>query len=280
MLYFDPDIEIFGDVEHLADLAALHGVVVTPHHLRPLPRDGRTPTEADFLERGIYNLGFIGTGVGAVESGFLEFWSERLERDGLVDYASMMFTDQLWIDFIDCFPHHVVGDPGCNVAYWNVGQRSVTRDGEVPVDGQPLVFFHFSGLDPERPHLLSVNQGERAACFPQRLSGSGRPVQPLPRRGDSRGLLRRPLHAVRVERDALRAGHDPGLPSHLPQWADRGGPGAVEPPPNPFQHPLPFEAWIETAEVGSTPTSRLPVHTLDTPPGPAAIVRRSADQSS
>ena len=104
MLYFDPDIEIFGDVGHLAELAEQHGVVVTPHHLRPLPRDGRTPTEADFLARGIYNLGFIGTGLGAVDSGFLEFWRERLERDGIVDYANMMFTDQWWIDFIDCFP--------------------------------------------------------------------------------------------------------------------------------------------------------------------------------
>ena len=131
MLYFDPDIEIFGDVGHLADLAALHGVVVTPHHLRPLPRDGRTPTEADFLSRGIYNLGFIGTGVGAIDSGFLEFWKERLRRDGVVDYANMMFTDQRWIDFIDCFPHHVVGDPGCNVAYWNISQRPLTRQGDV-----------------------------------------------------------------------------------------------------------------------------------------------------
>ncbi len=46
----------------LADLAGEHDIVVTPHHLRPLPRDGRTPTESDFLATGIYNLGFIGTG--------------------------------------------------------------------------------------------------------------------------------------------------------------------------------------------------------------------------
>ena len=166
VLYFDPDIEIFGGVGELADLAAEHDVVVTPHHLRPLPRDGRTPTEADFLATGIYNLGFIGTGIGAIDSGFLGFWRSRLERDAVIDYANMMFTDQRWIDFIDCFPHHVVRHPGCNVAYWNIDQRSMTRQGDrISVEGRPLVFFHFSGLDPARPYLLSENQGERPASF-------------------------------------------------------------------------------------------------------------------
>ena len=114
------------------------------------------------MATGMYNLGFMGTGVGSIDSGFLEFWKTRLERDAVVDFANMLFTDQRWVDFIDCFPHHVIRDPGCNVAYWNIGQRPLTRQGDViSADGRPLVFFHFSGLDPTRPHLLSVNQGER-----------------------------------------------------------------------------------------------------------------------
>src|ERR1700722_3602964 len=258
VLYFDPDIEIFGDVGHLAEMAGLHGVVVTPHHLRPLPRDGRTPTEADFLTRGTYNLGFMGTGVGAVESGLLEFWRVRLERDALVDDANAMFTDQRWNDFIDCFPHHVLTDPGCNVAYWNISQRSLTRQGaEMSVDGRPLVFFHFSGFDPARPHLLSVNQGEHPRVF---LSDS--PV------------LARLCHHYRDEVAAEGYFDDLATPygwSVTPSGlvmtpvyrhsyrnglieADRG---LVKPPPNPFEDPSGFEAWIEVAEVGST---RLPIY--------------------
>ena len=259
VLYFDPDIEIFGDVGDLADLAAQHDVVVTPHHLRPLPRDGRTPTEADFLATGIYNLGFIGTGVGAIESGFLEFLEEPpWQRDAVIDYANMMFTDQRWIDFIDCFPHHVIRDPGCNVAYWNIDQRSLTRQGDViTVEGGPLVFFHFSGLDPARPHLLSENQGERPRVFLSDhpvLAGLchhyrdevvaegyfedlstpyGWSVTPT-------GLVMTPVYR-RAYRNGLIE-------------ADRG---AVERPPNPFGDPHGFEAWIEDAEVGST---RLPIY--------------------
>ena len=258
VLYFDPDIEIFGGVGELADLAAEHDVVVTPHHLRPLPRDGRTPTEADFLATGIYNLGFIGTGIGAIDSGFLGFWRSRLERDAVIDYANMMFTDQRWIDFIDCFPHHVVRHPGCNVAYWNIDQRSMTRQGDrISVEGRPLVFFHFSGLDPARPHLLSENQGERPRVFL-----SDHPVLA--------GLCHRYRDEVIAEGyfDDLSTPYGWSVtPSGLvmtPVYrrtyrnglieADRG---TVERPPNPFEDPHGFEAWVDIAEVGTT---RLPIY--------------------
>ncbi len=258
VLYFDPDIEIFGDVGHLADLAAQHGVVVTPHHLRPLPRDGRTPIEADFLATGMYNLGFMGTGVGSIDSGFLEFWKTRLERDAVVDFANMLFTDQRWVDFIDCFPHHVIRDPGCNVAYWNIGQRPLTRQGDViSADGRPLVFFHFSGLDPTRPHLLSVNQGERPRIFL-----SDHPVlAELCRSYRDQVLAEGYFDDIAIPygwsvtpsglvmTSVYRRTYRNGLIE-----ADRG---VVERPPNPFSDPRGFEAWIEAAEVGST---RLPIY--------------------
>jgi glycosyltransferase involved in cell wall biosynthesis len=253
VLYFDPDIEIFSPVGHLAELTAEHGVALTPHHLKPVPRDGRTPTEADYLAAGVYNLGFIGTGVGALDSGFLEFWRERLRRDGLVDYAHMMHTDQRWVDFIDCFPYHVVRDPGCNVAYWNIGQRSLSRASEaISVDGSPLVFFHFSGFDPARPHLLSVNQGERPRIFLSEhrivadlcahylaavvAEGYFEDLAtPYGWRATPAGLTMTPV---------LRRAYRQGLIE-----ADRTG---SSPPPNPFDRPGEFEAWIDEAEMGAT----------------------------
>jgi glycosyltransferase involved in cell wall biosynthesis len=72
----------------------------------------------------------------------------------------MMFTDQRWIDLVpSLFEHHILKDPGYNVAYWNLHERDVawTGDGFV-VNGRPLTFFHFSGYDPAKPHLLSKHQ--------------------------------------------------------------------------------------------------------------------------
>jgi glycosyltransferase involved in cell wall biosynthesis len=162
VLYLDPDCQVHSSLDALVGQSAEHHLVVTPHTLRPFPRDGLIPDEAGILGAGIYNLGFLGVGPSAPVLEFLEFWKARLRRDAVVDMAHMLFTDQRWVDFIDCFPHVVLRDSSCNVAYWNVWGRSMARSGtEVLVDGTPLTFFHFSGFDPQQPHVLSVHQGDR-----------------------------------------------------------------------------------------------------------------------
>ncbi len=74
-----------------------------------------------------------------------------------------MFTDQRWVDFVPSFfDHHILKDPGYNVAYWNLHGREVFNDGDrYLVNGVPLRFFHFSGFDARKPWLLSKHQGER-----------------------------------------------------------------------------------------------------------------------
>ena len=51
-------------------------------------------------------------------------------------------------------------DPGCNVGYWNLLERTFSWAGDhYEVDGEPLRFFNFCGYDPDKPHLLSKDQG-------------------------------------------------------------------------------------------------------------------------
>ncbi|WP_309110076.1 FkbM family methyltransferase [Saccharothrix sp.] len=158
VIYLDPDIEVFAPMPELAELASAHGIVLTPHHLRPLPRDGKDPSEAVIMGSGIFNLGFVATGPGSEP--FLDFWAERLRHDAVVAPEKQLFTDQRWVDQVPAlFDNHVLRDPGFNVAYWNVHERPVARDadGNLTADGKPLRFFHFSGYRPERPWLLSVH---------------------------------------------------------------------------------------------------------------------------
>ncbi len=160
VMYLDPDIQVFGSLEHIFDLAAKHGIVLTPHSADPIPRDGRNPSETFILQSGVYNLGFIAVGPGAEQ--FLAWWWERLRRDCVVQPEAGLFVDQRWIDFVPgLFDHAIVRDAGLNVAYWNLATRDVagsSADGWT-VNGDPLVFFHFSGYDPDRPWLLSKHQG-------------------------------------------------------------------------------------------------------------------------
>ena len=155
VLYLDPDIEIFGPLDELSELSVEHGIVLTPHVLQPIPRDGFDPGERAIMRSGMYNLGFIG--LGRDTESFLEFWKERLRFDAIVSPDDGLFTDQRWIDFVPAlFPHLIHRDPGCNLAYWNAHERVLQyENGRYFANGSPLRFVHFSGFDVAHPHLLS-----------------------------------------------------------------------------------------------------------------------------
>lgn len=161
VLYFDPDIEIFSPLDDLFELARKHSIVLTPHSTVPYPRDGLRLEESDILGAGIYNLGFLGIGQSCGK--FLDWWAERLAWECIIDPAGMRFTDQRWVDFVPAlYDHYILKDEGCNVAYWNLhGRRVEWTGGRYEVNGGPLRFFHFSGFDPGKPHLLSKHAGEQ-----------------------------------------------------------------------------------------------------------------------
>ena len=158
LLYFDPDIEIFAPVERLAQLAREHCLVLTPHTTQPMSRGEVRPNETDILSAGAYNLGFLG--LNPSSDRFLDWWSERLLREAMIDLANMRFTDQRWMDFAPgYFDVSIVKDETCNVAYWNADSRRLRWIGtRYEVNGEPLCFFHFSGFEPDKPHVLSKHQ--------------------------------------------------------------------------------------------------------------------------
>lgn len=159
VLYFDPDIEFFAPVDHLWQLAERHQIVLTPHVLSPIPEDGYEISDLTVLRAGLFNLGFIGVGAG--NDAFLAWWSGRLRRHCLSDPGNGMFVDQRWLDYVAAvFPHIVERDPGCNVAYWNLHERRLVQtESAFTSNGATLRFYHFSGFNPDVPHLLSKHQG-------------------------------------------------------------------------------------------------------------------------
>lgn len=159
--YLDPDIRLYGPIDDVWELARGHGVVLSPHNVKPIPRDGRKPSEEDILVAGAYNLGFIGLGRTGFAHELLDWWAERLEEHCVVDPARGVFVDQRWIDLVPGMAgdHALLRDEGFNTAYWNLATRDVVRDGDRwRVNDVPLRLFHFSGFDPSRPHLLSKHQ--------------------------------------------------------------------------------------------------------------------------
>lgn len=161
VVYLDPDILVTAPLDDVVELGRDGAIVLTPHTLAPIPRDGLLPGELDILRSGTYNLGFLA--VSRKSRNFLVWWQERLRTDCVVQLEQGLFVDQRWMDFAPSyFDVAILRDPTLNVAYWNLHERPLALSGDCyEVDGRPLRFFHFSGFDPDTPHLLSKHMGKR-----------------------------------------------------------------------------------------------------------------------
>ena len=158
-IYLDPDIEVFSHLGGIEQELQKTSIVLTPHCLHPIPRDGMETSEKTLRHAGIFNLGFIGVAQDGKD--FLLWWHERLRTEAVVDLPNALFTDQRWIDFVpSLFPCSILRDPGLNVAYWNLHERSLSKENDaISVNGEPLKFFHYSGFDPAAPWLLTKHAG-------------------------------------------------------------------------------------------------------------------------
>jgi len=162
VIYLDPDIRVYSPlraIEACFDRQA--SVVLTPHITRPL-EDGKTPNDHHMLQAGVFNLGFIALRRCEETLNFVDWWARRLATQAVSDIRNNLFTDQRWCDLAPCFLDHlaVLKDPGYNVAYWNLAERDVRPgvDGVWKVNGRPLAFYHFSGINIGRRHLVSKHQ--------------------------------------------------------------------------------------------------------------------------
>ena len=190
VIYFDPDIKVYGSVAPILARLVDHEVVLTPHLTDQLD-DGHHPGELSILQSGSYNLGFIALRHTANTRRFVEWWQRKLTRDCVVDIPRGLFTDQKWIDLVPGMYAGVdiVRDAGWNVAYWNLNHRAVARDdaGRTTVDGRPLLFFHYSGFAPGAK-LFSKHQDRFTM---EGLPGAVRGVAGL-----CRGRMRRRQHGT------------------------------------------------------------------------------------
>lgn len=158
VIYLDPDIKVYGELTKVFRILETSDFFVTPHITSPI-NDDKFPTEVDMLKTGVYNLGFIGASAGAQRT--LEWWSERLKDLCFNDPGNGLFTDQKWVDLLPAMSKnvHIEYSPAFNVAYWNLHERKMDfRNGKHYVNGEELVFFHFSGIDVENPENVSRYQ--------------------------------------------------------------------------------------------------------------------------
>jgi glycosyltransferase involved in cell wall biosynthesis len=162
VIYLDPDIFVyrrFNEVLQELDRGATS--VLTPHALDPnLLSDA--PNDLTFMRAGIYNLGFLALANTDETATLLEWWEKRLRHQCVANrVGDGIFVDQKFMDLWPayCSGTHILRDPAYNVAYWNLDSRTISETGgRYRVNGSPLAFFHFSGIDADNRSILSKHQ--------------------------------------------------------------------------------------------------------------------------
>jgi hypothetical protein len=157
VIYFDPDIEIFDKLTGLEEGLAENNVILTPHFYTPI-FDKKTRTEQQMFVNGIYNLGFLAVSRSEETDKFMHWWMTKLKTECYMDIQNGMFVDQLYCNMVPLYFEGVKIDkyPGYNISYWNLHERNFTfENGKYFVNGEPLVFYHFSGINIKDPQNIS-----------------------------------------------------------------------------------------------------------------------------
>jgi hypothetical protein len=158
VVYFDPDIVIFNDLRELEALALTHDAVLTPHICSPFEEDGHFPDSLELNRRGQFNLGFCALRKGEQVDGALRWWEGRCRRECVFDPEHALFVDQGWANLMVSFlpDVHILRSEAYNMAWWNLFQRRLySENGRWMTGDGPLVFFHYSGLQPDRLNWVS-----------------------------------------------------------------------------------------------------------------------------
>jgi hypothetical protein len=158
-IYLDPDIFVFSSFDEVWNALENKSIVLTPHILSLQEHYGGAVDEVQFLQFGIYNLGFLALNSNLDNMSFLSWWALRLNDHCYSVSTEGYFTDQKWANFIPVFFHdsyYLLNHLGSDVAPWNFHEREIVNTssgyavklrGSLSPEVQKLIFIHFSGLD-------------------------------------------------------------------------------------------------------------------------------------
>jgi hypothetical protein len=139
--YLDADLWFFSSPDDLYVAQEPGSVAIIEH--------GYRTKDAWRKKFGTYNVGWVSFRNDDDGRACLEWWRQRCIEWCFDRAEPGRFADQGYLDQFATIVQSVVvlDHPGANLAPWNLATRRVTCETErVLVDGRPLVFFHFHGL--------------------------------------------------------------------------------------------------------------------------------------
>lgn len=162
VIYVDPDIYIVNPLTLIYQWLEKYSIILTPH-ISYLQKDYKgAQTDTSILGVGLYNLGFCAIKNSKIGNEVVEWWEDRLYK---FCYGTQpLFVDQKWMIFVPLFyPEDtlVTKHAGINTAIWNLHERKLIIENgiyqviDILGDKYPLLFYHFSGFDPDVPKVIN-----------------------------------------------------------------------------------------------------------------------------
>ena len=158
VFYLDPDTYVVSPMSELSPAleASEGGILLTPHFLRPPPRDAEI-SDGHMLLVGVNNLGFGGFDRRSFD--MLDWWWGHLRYECLYDPLAGLFVDQKWMDIgATLFQAASFRHAGYNIGLGNLSERPLAKDEDgyyVASTGDRLRLFHFHAFDARAPEKLS-----------------------------------------------------------------------------------------------------------------------------
>jgi len=158
VVFLDPDIMVLDRLEGLIETAAGAAISLTPNWLTPRTGADAPRDELRMLLGGTFNGGVLAISDRPQAFAFLSWWETRLRIQCRHAPAEGVHYDQRWLDLVPSLfdDVYVLRDPGLNVAYWNLAERSLRLEGgRAYVGGDICRAFHFSGYSPAAPDRMT-----------------------------------------------------------------------------------------------------------------------------
>ncbi len=151
VVYLDPDMYIYNNLNIIYNNLDNYDFIITPHIRKPYIKFNGSTSEEEILFVGIYNLGFFAINNTKIGNEFINWWEEKLRDQCYADKFDALHVDQKWLDFLPSFyPERVLIEksPTINMASWSIHEVDFKEVNEkYYVDDNPLLIFHFSGID-------------------------------------------------------------------------------------------------------------------------------------
>ena len=165
VVFLDADTLVLGPMDAIVSRLDHAEVLLTPHITEPLG-DAERPNDLDIIRSGVMNAGFFAARTSRGTAAFLNWWQDKLASQCIKAIEESVHAEQKWLDLAPSLFSGVCIDrsPGLNVAYWNLAHRELAKRGSsYRVGDSAVIFFHFSGVLPENPSILSHFDGRFTA---------------------------------------------------------------------------------------------------------------------